>query len=115
LFSFGEYIPLNVTGRAADHVVSFARRLDHEFAITAVPRHFYSIMRSSDARMPENGPPAAEWDDTAIILPEDFPSKWLCELSGRTVKTIGANDQRAFAASELFKVFPVALLRPASA
>jgi (1->4)-alpha-D-glucan 1-alpha-D-glucosylmutase len=114
LFSFGEYIPLTAVGRHADHMVSFARRLNGECALTVIPRHYYRLTREPSSRKAATSLPRAEWQDAAIVLPEDFPVEWGCELSGRTVKTKNLNDQRAIAVASLFEVFPAALLKSRS-
>jgi (1->4)-alpha-D-glucan 1-alpha-D-glucosylmutase len=40
LFTDGDYLPLHVTGRQADHVIAFARRQRGLAAITVALRHF---------------------------------------------------------------------------
>jgi (1->4)-alpha-D-glucan 1-alpha-D-glucosylmutase len=40
VFSFGDYQPLQVSGRDREHVIAFARRRGREAAIVAVTKHF---------------------------------------------------------------------------
>ena len=46
LFAFGEYIPLTVEGKLADHVIAFARRLEGNIAIVCRAAAFLSLARS---------------------------------------------------------------------
>lgn len=114
LFSFGEYVPLTVIGQAADHVVAFARRLEDENVIIVVPRHYYQLSCSSTAGSSESGPPRADWVDTNVIIPDDFPQRWQCELSGRALESNVADNQHTLAVTNMFEIFPVAVLKPAS-
>ncbi len=110
VFSFGDYIPLTASGPAAGHIISFARRFEEECVIVVVPRHYYRLLHRCGMKH-ESGPPKANWADTQVILPDDFPREWHCELSGRNIETITAHDQAAFDVGELMEVFPVALLK----
>jgi (1->4)-alpha-D-glucan 1-alpha-D-glucosylmutase len=114
VFTSGEYVPVAAVGPAADHVISFARRWEHTCALVVVPRHFYRLTHgpgsATASGSKEAGPPRADWTGTRLILPDDFPTAWRCELSGRTIETSGTNAEPELEAAELFAVFPVALL-----
>ncbi|MBA2377370.1 MAG: hypothetical protein H0V75_14800 [Rubrobacter sp.] len=45
LFEKGEYVPLDVMGGTAEHIVAFARVLDEESAVVVVPRLASSLVR----------------------------------------------------------------------
>jgi (1->4)-alpha-D-glucan 1-alpha-D-glucosylmutase len=92
LFLQGEYIPLLVTGPAADHVIAFARRLRDEWCVIAVPRLLAKLGRRRNA-----------WRGTSIQLPAEAPADWVNVLTGQ--KVAGTLD-----ASSLFGVLPVAVL-----
>jgi (1->4)-alpha-D-glucan 1-alpha-D-glucosylmutase len=109
LFTFGGYIPLAATGPAADHVVAFARRFEDEWAVVAVPRQFYHLQQSHEARN-KLGIPRASWTDTRIELPEDAPTTFCCAISHRTVDTNRCNGEFTLEIAGLFRVLPVALL-----
>ncbi|HVT27459.1 MAG TPA: malto-oligosyltrehalose synthase [Lacipirellulaceae bacterium] len=111
LFSFGEYIPLAVEGELAEHVICFARRLERECIVAVVPRNFYTLVQRCGGRTNKPGPPQAEWNDTTITMPEGFPTRWRCELSGHCADAEDAGDSHALNVGELLGVFPVALLR----
>jgi (1->4)-alpha-D-glucan 1-alpha-D-glucosylmutase len=117
VFSFGEYIPLTVTGAAADHVLAFARRADDCIAITVIPRHFYRLTASGDrSHKNKMGTPAlANWEDTSVILPADFPRQWTSSLSGESHSASNSESDASTASlalgvADLFAVFPVALI-----
>ena len=112
VFSFGEYIPLPVEGEFAEHVICFSRRLDRECVIAVVPQNFYRLLQRSGGRKSEAGPPTAKWNNTSVVVPDDFPHVWQCELSGQCVEhATDANDSLVLEVAKLFDVFPVALLK----
>jgi (1->4)-alpha-D-glucan 1-alpha-D-glucosylmutase len=112
LFAAGDYIPLTAGGPAAEHIICFARKLENACVITLVPRHFYRLLKDSQ-RGTKMEAPSAEWDDTAISLPDDFASHWHCELSGQEFETDRSASSMALSVAELLRVFPVAVLRSA--
>ena len=111
LFAFGEYIPLTVEGVSAAHVITFARRLEEEFAIVCVPRHFHQLLHHNADKTTESGPPQPEWKDTHIVLPDDFPRAWQCKLSGQDFESNDVDGTRTLRVAELLNVFPVAVLK----
>ncbi|MBC5992348.1 malto-oligosyltrehalose synthase [Pontibacter cellulosilyticus] len=100
LFSHGEYIPLNVTGKYKNHALAFARHFKNEWAIVVVPLLLTKLVSKS------NLPLGAEvWEDTAIEIPEDAPSQWSFVFGKDTWQ--GSNT---IPLAEIFKTFPVAFL-----
>ncbi len=97
LFAHGAYVPLEVTGRHAEHVVALARRHGEQWAVAAVPR--------LSVALGEGFPLAAAWGDTAIRPPAGAPTRWHDALTGREVDGLRLADVLA----EL----PVALLTAA--
>jgi (1->4)-alpha-D-glucan 1-alpha-D-glucosylmutase len=65
LFSRGEYLPLEVTGSAAEHVFAFARREGDRLAVVAVPRLMTKLVPGGSA-LPL-GPEV--WQETQLLLP----------------------------------------------
>ena len=108
LFESGEYIPLEVSGDLADHLVVFARRRGGEVAITATPRLCAGLLN-------EEGPlilAPERWTDTMIRLPEG--------LAGMTCRNVLTGEKRMIeerggeaelSAGDLLRAFPVALLK----
>jgi len=87
LFSDGEYIPLEVRGAQARHVVTFARRLEDQWAIAIVPRWTVSL---------------TDWSDTEVVLPSGAPSAWTDAVTGLAGGSLRIAD--------LLRDWPVALL-----
>jgi (1->4)-alpha-D-glucan 1-alpha-D-glucosylmutase len=102
LFLEGDYVPLTAEGARSDHVFAFARRKDDRWIVAVAPRF--------TARLAENGFRALQsgWDDTQLMLPDDAPQTWRCELTDARTTTGGQRNQIAIA--ELFRRFPVGLL-----
>jgi malto-oligosyltrehalose synthase/4-alpha-glucanotransferase len=100
LFSFGEYVPLTITGRWKSHVIAFARVYKAEWVIVAAPLHFGRLSSVSGSR---DNP---DWEDTAIILPFGSPGTFQQVLSRVDAKV---HDDSIWVA-ELFISWPVALL-----
>jgi (1->4)-alpha-D-glucan 1-alpha-D-glucosylmutase len=111
LFSSGEYVPLTATGAAAEHVISFARRLGDECVIAVVPRHYQRLNRRTNRGRSKNGPPKADWGDTQIRLPGDFANRWHCELSDKYFDAADCGAERSLFVGELFEAFPVCVLK----
>jgi len=96
LFADGSYEPLPVTGKFADRVIAFARRLGPDAAITVVPRIASALLVQR-----EIGFRSGAWDDTAVML--------------RSNKAKNIFDGQVFSrarvsVAQLFGRFPFALL-----
>lgn len=117
-FAFGEYIPLTVTGAAANHILAFARRADDQIAVCVVPRHVCRLRKKQHSAT--NGTNwAANWTDTTVTLPPDFPRRWTCRIAGTAhqldhheTASLAKRNDNGLLATELFSVLPVALLIP---
>lgn len=105
LFRDGAYVPLDVVGPRARHVVAFARVRDRKVSIVAVPRLVASIL---GARNP--------WADTWVPLPDEVAEaidegEGLRDaFSGERRRVIPREGSTAFAVESLFARFPLALL-----
>jgi (1->4)-alpha-D-glucan 1-alpha-D-glucosylmutase len=64
LFTRGSYIPLEVHGSLARHVIAFARATDQAQAIVVAPRLVQSLLGEDRSRI--------DWSDTEIVLPESL-------------------------------------------
>ena len=96
LFADGSYEPLPVTGKFADRVIAFARRLGPDAAITVVPRVASRLLAQR-----EIGFRSDAWDDTTVMLQSNkakniFDGHVFNEASGSV--------------EQLFSQFPFALL-----
>ncbi|MDF3076215.1 MAG: hypothetical protein K0S09_104 [Sphingobacteriaceae bacterium] len=101
LFSQGEYLPLKVEGRYRKHVLTFARRYQNDWLITAVPLHVAEICKYQKKETV-----AIDWQDTRIILPPGAPSNWESVLNGSIGK-----QQKGIAVSDILKDIPLGLIK----
>ncbi len=84
LFRDGRYLPLEVTGDQAAHVLAFAREDQGIRAIVVVPRLPAELMGTAQTPFIN----ATHWGDTRIILPfTDANSNWKGLFSETTVTT----------------------------
>ena len=79
LYTKGAYIPLEVEGTAARHVVAFARVQDGKASITIAPRLCLSLLDGVDGLAPAAG----QWADTAVVLPADLAGRTWRNALGR--------------------------------
>jgi (1->4)-alpha-D-glucan 1-alpha-D-glucosylmutase len=98
VFRSRSYVPLEASGRAAIRVMAFGRGDAGERLIAVVPRLL--------GRFEGSPTEPSLWDDTLLPLPADWPRRWACALSGRSL--VARPD--GFPVAELFAVLPVALL-----
>ena len=80
LFLEGKYIALEVTGPRRDHVLAFARVLDHKYAVTVVPRMVFGAINKQLIK-------PNFWQDTNILLPSLFPPTLKDLFTGLAVGT----------------------------
>lgn len=104
LFRDGAYIPLDVVGPRARHIVAFARVQQARVAIAIAPRLCAAIVGERDA-----------FRDTFVTLPDEV-AELLTEtplrdvFTGETRRTIAREGGTALPVAELFADFPVSLL-----
>jgi (1->4)-alpha-D-glucan 1-alpha-D-glucosylmutase len=67
LFARGEYMPLEVQGSCAGHVVAFARKLGEHWAVVVAPRWTSRVH---------------DWGDTEIVMPDGAPGEWTDAITG---------------------------------
>jgi len=96
------YLPLEATGRSAARVIAFGRGEGAERLLAVVPRLLAGHLVTG-------GTPTdrALWDGISLPLPADWPSRWTCALSGRSLRS---DPGRGLRAADLFGILPVALL-----
>ncbi|KND55062.1 Malto-oligosyltrehalose synthase [Candidatus Paraburkholderia kirkii] len=104
LFAQGEYVPLEVQGEHAGHVIAYAQHAGRAFAIVIATRLAGPLLDTDrDVPLVEPG----RWGDTAIVLPEALHSRALFDwLSPNAPK---AEGERLFLRDAL-GVMPVGLL-----
>ncbi|HWR17569.1 MAG TPA: malto-oligosyltrehalose synthase [Terriglobales bacterium] len=101
LFRRGDYAPLFAAGGVREHVISFARRLESQMVIAAVPRFAYTLMKGNVA------PPIGSdvWRDCVIEVPGEAGTL----TNVLTGKPVEISDGHLLC-REVFADFPVALL-----
>ncbi|MCH8026054.1 MAG: malto-oligosyltrehalose synthase [Chloroflexi bacterium] len=104
LFSAGDYLPLAVSGKNAEHAVAFARRHETSWALAVAPRLVAGLSPAGEWAIS-----SAVWGDTAVELPEGAPKRWSSALTGEVV---GAKNG-ALPLSAVLAELPVALLSAA--
>lgn len=117
-FSVGEYISLTVTGDAAEHILAFARRADEQIAVCVVPRHLRRLREKQKSSVASKNW-LADWADTSVVLPTDYPRDWKCRIVGNRYRLDEPGDglmetsDSGLRVADLFATLPVALLGPA--
>jgi len=102
LFHEGTYAPLYASGRGRDHVIAFARELQSEVAIVAVPRLSYTLAGGSLA-----APLGDLWNSTELPVPSRTSEFLENVFTGQKIRV---TPGRTLSCHELFAHFPVALL-----
>jgi (1->4)-alpha-D-glucan 1-alpha-D-glucosylmutase len=101
LFMRGEYIPLNVTGPRANHIVAFARAYESKRVVVACGRFFMQLREAPPLPVdPE------VWADTFIELEPGSSSSMTDVITGRTI-SIGGGRIRV---AEAFAQMPMTML-----
>jgi (1->4)-alpha-D-glucan 1-alpha-D-glucosylmutase len=100
LFLQGEYIPLEVTGAKARHVIAFLRRHNGKMAVVVAGRFFTKLVGQGEVLDPNI------WEDTTIAFPHDasdsaltnvFNGKQVEFAKGRLIKVADILDSCGFA------------------
>ena len=107
LFQPGEYVPLNVSGEQAKHVVAFARRHESRMVIVAVPRLSAQLLKNKPRLVGDK----EIWSDTRVNIP--FAASDLRNVFSGKMVTASEGDGAGLMAESLFQDFPVALLESA--
>jgi (1->4)-alpha-D-glucan 1-alpha-D-glucosylmutase len=104
LFTTGDYLPLDVEGRGATHMVAFARTSGDEGAIVLAPRLPMRLMNGRDAAIGERG-----WGDTRVMLPQALRGRtWRSALTNHVLAAEDAVEAVRVAA--VLPILPVGLV-----
>ena len=106
LFEKGEYVPLEVSGVKADHVVAFARRLDDAVAITVAPRLHEKLSKEANKLLPDS----SIWSGTCIDVSGFIAKEYRNVLTGEAERAVEYDGRATLQVEQLLKEFPVALL-----
>jgi (1->4)-alpha-D-glucan 1-alpha-D-glucosylmutase len=101
VFTYGNYVPLQVHGAQADHVLAFVRAAE-ENVVVVTGRLFARLWGEDEVQYSGN-----RWADTWVELPEALGAP-VDVVSGRRPALAG----RRIAVDDLFRCAPVAVLAP---
>jgi (1->4)-alpha-D-glucan 1-alpha-D-glucosylmutase len=105
LLSQGVYLPLVVKGKHAAHVVAFARRQANAWAVIVVTHLAAGLLsESNDLPLVES----AQWDDTAIEMPEELKSRSLFDWLSPAAPKV--DDDGSLYLRDVLSAMPVAVL-----
>ncbi|MDF2387973.1 malto-oligosyltrehalose synthase [Nostoc ellipsosporum NOK] len=100
LFTEGDYLPLEIQGSHANHIIAFARRQGNQTAIAIAPRFFTSLIQPGENPLGDD-----VWQDTHLQLPPNSSSAWKNVLTEQTLQATGT-----LPIAQALTHFPVALL-----
>ena len=104
LFSQGEYLPLNVQGGKANHVVAFARTSTDANVLIVAPRLVAGLLNNAEV-----SPTGSEvWQDTRIVVPSLSHSRaWRNLFTGQMLEEREMDS--TISVAEALSEFPVGL------
>jgi malto-oligosyltrehalose synthase len=102
LFAEGDYVPIAINGRAAGHVLAFARRHLGEVALTIVSRLPSALLGDDDSIVI----PSPAWADTKLVLPRELCGRSFCDAISRAGFSAGA----CLSVADILHRLPIALL-----
>ncbi len=91
LFAAGRYLPLRVEGRAADHVVAFARQHEGHAVIVAATRLPSALLGDGEVPLAS----AQAWQNTRLVLPRGLAVHGFRDVLGSTQITAGVQLRMA--------------------
>ncbi|MGZ3872123.1 MAG: malto-oligosyltrehalose synthase, partial [Mucilaginibacter sp.] len=97
VFAEGKYIPLKAEGKFKANVIAYARQYKRTWYVVAATLGMASISDTPDK---------FDWEDTAIVLPENIPGEYENLLSGTKEKT-----SATITVSTLLGELPLAFLK----
>ncbi|BAY31994.1 malto-oligosyltrehalose synthase [Nostoc carneum NIES-2107] len=100
LFQDGEYLPVEIHGTHADHIIAFARHQGNQTAIAIAPRFLTSLIQPGEYPLGES-----VWQDTHLQLPKVTSANWKNVI---TQQSLEATEKLSISAA--LAHFPVALL-----
>jgi len=104
LFEYGDYIPLQVHGEKQEHICAFARIRRGNWTLTVVPRLLTGLIGVGDLPFGQR-----VWKDDKLLLPNEAPECWFNVFTEEKVRVL--DEEKQLSLSDIFTVFPVALLK----
>ncbi|MCC5606814.1 malto-oligosyltrehalose synthase [Nostoc sp. CHAB 5834] len=100
LFQDGDYLPLEIQGTYANHIIAFARREGNQTAIAIAPRFLTNLIQPGENPLGES-----IWKNTHLLLPPGTSSTWKNVLTQQPLQTT-----QTLSIGSALAHFPVALL-----
>jgi (1->4)-alpha-D-glucan 1-alpha-D-glucosylmutase len=105
IMTFGQYMPLEVEGKHAEHAISFARTWKEKSTVVVVPRLVHRLLQAAPRKsLGANIIDQIDWADTAVVLPESAGKRWI-NLFTNGLLELG--DARTVPLRELLRPLPV--------
>ena len=109
LFRQGEYLPLEILGTKADHVLAFARKFQNTNVVVIAPTLVARLL--NDREIPPIGPEL--WEDTHLLVPScPCSASYRNAFTGDAVEVQKAGNGAQIAIAKALATFPVAVLFP---
>ncbi|MBM9536116.1 malto-oligosyltrehalose synthase [Desulfobulbus alkaliphilus] len=105
LFLRGRYIPLEVNGPQAEHIIAFARTNDHQSIFVAVPRHSALLCAPGNSL-----PTGSGWTGTCVMLDPLIKGSKNRVWSNLFTAQNTVLEKRQVAGSALFAALPVCVM-----
>jgi malto-oligosyltrehalose synthase/4-alpha-glucanotransferase len=100
-YKSGLYLPLEVKGKYADHILAYARKGVESSTIVVVPLNLASLCEAEQVDMF-----SIDWKNTRIEIPAGAPENWTHLFSKEKGKT-----KSGIKVEDIFKDFPLAVLK----
>ncbi len=105
LFRHGDYLKIDIHGQYADHLLAFARKDQHNFAVIVVPRLMSSLFNTETGELLDN-----VWTDTWLELPLQAPMRYQEQFTQCLPRAPAAEGYRQLYVRESLRSFPLAIL-----
>ena len=105
LFTYGDYLGLEVKGPLEQHLVAFTRHYESRSIIVIVPRLLAQLVNGTTPY-----PTGELWRENRIILPATESCTYRNILTGEHISCLESTDEQWLAAEAVFATLPIALL-----
>ena len=103
VFTYGQYIPLQVRGEREKYLCAFTRCQDEKWAVVVVPRLTTKLVTASTLPLG-----SIRLGDEQLVLPEDAPRRWLNIFTDENLNVL---KNGILPISSILGVCPVSLLK----
>jgi len=106
VFMQGGYLPLQVIGKRARHVLAFARTLDSASVVVVIPR-LCALLAGGEMKLPVG---AKVWQDTKVVLPAPAATSLTNIFTRQSITAVHDREGAILDVSAVLSHFPVAIL-----